>query len=272
MGAPTLTRDFSTGRWEKRLGFIRGPLGISLGIYPGAARDIAWDLSGGRSGNRLGFFRWPLRRSPSIFGIALGVSEHVPRHFPFKIPGDLELEAKRWSDMCGWRCGVPVTPSPPLMHAPRYRALAATSVFRSAGLWGMHMGAGGRGDRVGLGYSKPPPEVGRLNVLQACRAVGSGQWAVGSVGSGGGGSWGLGGGGGGGLGRCRWPCHVGGGRGAAKGPPPFHWSPTGVQPMACTLALWWLRFGPTEGRYGGTGMGGWGGTGGRLRADYQGPA
>ena len=76
------------------LGFIRGPLGISLGIYPGAARDIAWDLSGGRSGNHLGFFRWPLRRSPSIFGIALGISEHVPRHFPFKIPGDLDLRSK----------------------------------------------------------------------------------------------------------------------------------------------------------------------------------
>ena len=94
MGAPTLTGDFSTGRSEKRLGFIRWALGISLGIYPGAALDIAWDLSCGRSGNRLGFFLWPLRRSPSIFGIALGVSEHVPRHFPFKIPGDLDIRSK----------------------------------------------------------------------------------------------------------------------------------------------------------------------------------
>ena len=59
-----------------------------------AARDIAWDLSGGRSGNRLGFFRWPLGRVPSIFGIALGVSKHVPRHFPFKIPGDLDIRSK----------------------------------------------------------------------------------------------------------------------------------------------------------------------------------
>ena len=79
---------------KKRSGYILWPLGISLGIYPGAARDIAWDLSGGRSGNRLGFFRWPLRRSPSIFGIALGVSEHVPRHFPCKIPGDLDIRSK----------------------------------------------------------------------------------------------------------------------------------------------------------------------------------
>ena len=94
VGAPTLPGDFSTGRSEKRSIFIRWALGISLGIHPEAARDIAWDLSGGRSGNRLGFFRWPLRRSPSIFGIALGVSEHVPRHFPFKIPGDLDIRSK----------------------------------------------------------------------------------------------------------------------------------------------------------------------------------
>ena len=66
--------DFSTGRSEKRSGFIQWLLGLSLGIYPGAARDIAWDSSGGRSRNCLGFFRWPLRRSPSIIGIALGVS------------------------------------------------------------------------------------------------------------------------------------------------------------------------------------------------------
>ena len=94
VGAPTLTGDFSAGRLEKHSGFIRWALGISLGIYPGPARDIAWDLSGGRSGNRLGFFWWPLRRSPSIFGIALGVSEQVPGHFPFKIPGDLDIRSK----------------------------------------------------------------------------------------------------------------------------------------------------------------------------------
>ena len=94
VGAPTLTGDFSAGRSEKRLGFIRWALRILLGIYPGPPRDIAWDLSDGRLGNRLGFFWWPLRRSPSIFGIALGVSEHVPRHFPFKIPGDLDIRSK----------------------------------------------------------------------------------------------------------------------------------------------------------------------------------
>ena len=101
VGAPTLTGDFSTGRSEKRSGLIRWALGISLGIYPGATRDIAWDLSGGHLGNRLGFFRLPLRRSPSIFGIALGVSEHVPRHFPFKIPGDLDIRSD------GETCVVP---------------------------------------------------------------------------------------------------------------------------------------------------------------------
>ena len=94
VGTPTLTGDFSTGHSEKRSGSIRWALGISLGIYPGAARGIAWDLSGGRSGNRLGYFRWPLRRSPSIFGMALGISEHVPRHFPFKIPGALDIRSK----------------------------------------------------------------------------------------------------------------------------------------------------------------------------------
>ena len=94
MGAPTLNGDFSAGRSEKHSGFNRWALGRWIGIYPGPARDIAWDLSGGRSGNRLGFFCWPLSRSPSIFGIALGVSEHVPRHFAFQIPGDLDIRSK----------------------------------------------------------------------------------------------------------------------------------------------------------------------------------
>ena len=44
-------RDLSGGRSGDRLGFIRGPLGISLGIYPVAAREIAWDFSGGRLGD-----------------------------------------------------------------------------------------------------------------------------------------------------------------------------------------------------------------------------
>ena len=44
-------RDIFCGRSGYRLGFIRGPLGISLGIYPVAAREIAWELSGGRSGS-----------------------------------------------------------------------------------------------------------------------------------------------------------------------------------------------------------------------------
>ena len=44
-------RDLSGGRSGYRLGFIRGPLGISLGIYPVGAREIAWDFSGGRLGD-----------------------------------------------------------------------------------------------------------------------------------------------------------------------------------------------------------------------------
>ena len=48
--------DLSAGRWGYRLGFIRWPLGKSLGIFPLAARDIAWDLSGGRSGSSSGIF------------------------------------------------------------------------------------------------------------------------------------------------------------------------------------------------------------------------
>ena len=55
VGAPTLTRDFTTGRSEKRSGFIQWLLGISLGIYPVAAREIAWDFSGGRSGDPQGY-------------------------------------------------------------------------------------------------------------------------------------------------------------------------------------------------------------------------
>ena len=78
---------------------------------------------------------------------------------------------------------------------------------------------------VDPGYTKPPPEVGRLNVLQACSAEGSG----------GGGRWGLGGvWGGGWAGFGGLATRAGGG--GAKGPPPFYWSPTGVWPTACTLA------------------------------------
>ena len=37
-----------------------------------------------------------------------------------------------------------------------------------------------------------------------------------------------------------------GGVGAAKGLLPCFLVPTRNQPTACTLALWWLKFGPTE--------------------------
>ena len=114
VGAPTLTR-----------GFLHWPLGKTLGIHPVGAWDIAWDSSGALSGYRLAFirwplgkslgiFRWPLRRSPSIFGIALGVSEHVPRHFSFKLPGHLDIRSKAMerhvvvpSIHWGWGCVRP---------------------------------------------------------------------------------------------------------------------------------------------------------------------
>ena len=42
-----------------------------------------------------------------------------------------------------------------------------------------------------------------------------------------------------------------GGVGAAKGLLPCFLVPKGNQPNACTLTLWWLKFGPTEWRGGG---------------------
>ena len=67
--------------------------------------------------------------------------------------------------------------------------------------------------------------------------------------------------------RSPWACSEGAracwGGGSAFGPAPFLWGgggvgvaksllpsflvPKGNQPTACTLALWWLKFGPTEG-------------------------
>ena len=44
-----------------------------------------------------------------------------------------------------------------------------------------------------------------------------------------------------------------GGVGAAKGLLPCFLVPKGNQPTACTLALWWLKFGPTELARGGGG-------------------
>ena len=46
-----------------------------------------------------------------------------------------------------------------------------------------------------------------------------------------------------------------GGVGAAKGLLPYFLVPKGNQPTACTLALWWLKFGPTGFRGGGGGRG-----------------
>ena len=68
-------------------------------------------------------------------------------------------------------------------------------------------------------------------------------------------------GGGGGAGPAFGPApFLLGGVGAAKGLLPCFLVPKGNQPTACTLALWWLKFGPTEPFWGGGG--GWGGVGG----------
>ena len=48
-----------------------------------------------------------------------------------------------------------------------------------------------------------------------------------------------------------------GGVGAAKGLLPCFLVPKGNQPTACTLALWWLKFGPTEPLGGGGGACRW---------------
>ena len=61
-------------------------------------------------------------------------------------------------------------------------------------------------------------------------------------------------GGGGGAGPAFGPApFLLGGVGAAKGLLPCFLVPTRNQPTACTLALWWLKFGPTERRGGGRG-------------------
>ena len=49
-------------------------------------------------------------------------------------------------------------------------------------------------------------------------------------------------------------CWRGGGVGAAKSLLPSFLVPKGNQPTACTLALWWLKFGPTEVQEGGWGQ------------------
>ena len=84
--------------------------------------------------------------------------------------------------------------------------------------WGGRTGAGSGRDKVGSGCSKPPPEVGRLNVLQACRAVGGG----------GGGRRGLcQARGGGGVGFGGLATRGGGGGGGGKRPAPLLPVPNG---------------------------------------------
>ena len=67
-------------------------------------------------------------------------------------------------------------------------------------------------------------------------------------------------GGGGGAGPAFGPApFLLGGVGAAKGLLPCFLVPKRNQPTACTLALWWLKFGPTEcAGGGGGGAGCWG--------------
>ena len=63
-------------------------------------------------------------------------------------------------------------------------------------------------------------------------------------------------GGGGGAGPAFGPApFLLGGVGAAKGLLPCFLVPTRNQPTACTLALWWLKFGPTDSAVGGGGGG-----------------
>ena len=54
---------------------------------------------------------------------------------------------------------------------------------------------------------------------------------------------------GGGCRVCFWsrPISVGGRGRGSKRPAPCFLVPKGNQPTACTLALWWLKFGPTKG-------------------------
>ena len=66
--------------------------------------------------------------------------------------------------------------------------------------------------------------------------------------------WGRGGGGAGLLLVPPHFCWGGGGVGAAKSLLPSFLVPKGNQPTACTLALWWLKFGPTD-EGGGGGLG-----------------
>ena len=82
----------------------------------------------------------------------------------------------------------------------------------------------------------------------------AGKGGVSGAGAGGGHAWGRGGAG---TAFSPAPFLLGGGVGAAKVCSPVSWSPTGNQPTACTLALWWLKFGPKE--EGGCGGGGEGG-------------
>ena len=73
---------FFCGCTNSHRGFLRRPLGKTLGIYPVGTRDIAWDLSGGRSGYRLGFIRLPVGK---LLGIFPAAAQEIPKHIRYSL-------------------------------------------------------------------------------------------------------------------------------------------------------------------------------------------
>ena len=82
---------------------------------------------------------------------------------------------------------------------------------------------------MGPGYTKPPPEAGPLNFLHACKAGGHRGREVGARR---------------GVGGLAFVAPPRGGGGGKSLPCVLQPSTRG-QPTACTLALWWLKFGLT---------------------------
>ena len=125
----------------------------------------------------------------------------------------------------------------PRKRARQHRALAAATFVRCASTCVQHVqkAGAGRGSGWALRTQSRHRWWAGLTFFKP-----AGQWAVE-----GGGRWGSGGtrGGGGGAPSVVLPRLGGVG---AKRPSPFLWSPTGGQPTACTLAWWWLHFGPIE--------------------------
>ena len=123
--------------------------------------------------------------------------------------------------------GVGCSPPPPRpVSCPRAVDLWRQGTGRGEGT-GQALGVQSRRRRwAGLSFFRPAGERA-VEGVRGFAGVGAGR-----------------GPGGGGGGCFWWLGPVGGGGGGLNGSPPVYWSPTGVQPTACTLALWWLRFGP----------------------------